>query len=283
MNFDIPVHSSTKSASENFISNPSHALIISGPEGYGAQELGFFIANSIAGSESSIIPILPNEKQIITLEAIHDLISSSRYKNVQEFGKYSRIFIICTAESMTSEAQNAFLKLLEEPPLGTMFILVSHNKQKLLETITSRAQVIHMHPITKSQAMEHLTSNLGYTNDEANNIYLALGGKVATLEHKNKELDIFKNLQEAKRIISLPVFKRLIAVKNLSSNREQAINLVSDISAITKIALEKTALGNNANSTLHWIDRSEIVEKTLSNLNSNGNVRLSLDYLLINY
>ena len=52
-----------------------------------------------------------------------------------------KVFIIRQAERMTAEAANNLLKLLEEPPAQTMFILVSQQPEQLLSTIISRCQV----------------------------------------------------------------------------------------------------------------------------------------------
>ncbi len=51
-----------------------------------------------------------------------------------------RVFIIQDADRMRIEAQNHFLKTLEEPPSATMFILLSANPRRLLPTIRSRCQ-----------------------------------------------------------------------------------------------------------------------------------------------
>ena len=52
-------------------------------------------------------------------------------------GKY-KIYILKNAQNMTIQAQNAILKLLEEPPENVIFILTCNNKQELLPTILSR-------------------------------------------------------------------------------------------------------------------------------------------------
>lgn len=52
-----------------------------------------------------------------------------------------QIFIIEQAETLTDEAANKVLKLLEEPPAGTLFILISQQPEALLPTILSRCQL----------------------------------------------------------------------------------------------------------------------------------------------
>lgn len=284
MKLNLPLHPKTELAIDGFISHPSHALLISGPKGYGSDDLGGTIAKNIITNPTNVISIYPNEKNTITVEIIHNLVSSGKYKNaVEQDGKYSQIFVIYSAETMTSEAQNAFLKLLEEPPLGTMFILVSPNESKLLATIKSRTQIIRVHPIAKENALDYLRVKLGYNEEEAKNIALVFGGEVVTLKPKNKGVNIFENLQNTKHILSLPIFNRLVESNNFYKNREQAMSFVKNTSIITKIALEKSARDNNKSALHSWLSKSELVDKAESFLALNGNIKLALDYLLINY
>ena len=68
----------------------------------------------------------------------HDMSYRPRYD------KGFRITILENAERMTQEAQNSFLKLLEEPPRNVVFILVTGNPQGLLPTVRSRCQLIRV-------------------------------------------------------------------------------------------------------------------------------------------
>src|SRR3989344_3160264 len=53
-------------------------------------------------------------------------------------GSGIQLFIVERSDEMTREAQNAFLKLLEEPPSGAFFILNAESEEPLLETLRSR-------------------------------------------------------------------------------------------------------------------------------------------------
>jgi hypothetical protein len=58
-----------------------------------------------------------------------------------------KVFIVDEAELLQGEAQNAMLKTLEEPPPGTVIILVTQNEEQLLPTIRSRCQRIAFGPL----------------------------------------------------------------------------------------------------------------------------------------
>jgi len=62
-----------------------------------------------------------------------------------------KTMIIYLPEKMNLDAANKLLKLLEEPPLGTLFLLVSHNPERLLPTIRSRCQSIRLQPLNREQ------------------------------------------------------------------------------------------------------------------------------------
>ncbi|MDP3919688.1 MAG: hypothetical protein Q8R76_02630 [Candidatus Omnitrophota bacterium] len=66
-------------------------------------------------------------------------------------GKW-KIVIVRDAERLTVEAQNAFLKTLEEPPAHTVFCLLVENKERLLETIRSRSFELRLQPLSDDLA-----------------------------------------------------------------------------------------------------------------------------------
>lgn len=68
-----------------------------------------------------------------------------------------RVVIISDADLMNTQAQNALLKLLEEPPEKTMFILVAQKETRLLDTILSRCRKLRFHPMTEALVRDHLT------------------------------------------------------------------------------------------------------------------------------
>jgi DNA polymerase-3 subunit delta' len=63
-----------------------------------------------------------------------------------------RVVILHPAETLNLNAANALLKMLEEPPAGTLFILVTHQLSRLLPTIRSRCHKIAMTMPTRSEA-----------------------------------------------------------------------------------------------------------------------------------
>jgi len=67
-----------------------------------------------------------------------------------------KVYIIADAECMTVEAQNALLKVLEEPPSGVVIILIATEADKILTTIKSRVQFIATERFTTDELISHL-------------------------------------------------------------------------------------------------------------------------------
>jgi DNA polymerase-3 subunit delta' len=83
-----------------------------------------------------------------------------------------QVFIIADAESLapqdsSSEAANALLKVLEEPPAGTTLILTSAEPGRLLPTIRSRTTPLHLPPLSNSEVTAFLVSLAGVEEREA--------------------------------------------------------------------------------------------------------------------
>lgn len=72
-----------------------------------------------------------------------------------QIGKY-RVFIIDEVHMLSSQAFNAFLKTLEEPPKYVVFILATTEKHKVIPTILSRCQIYDFKRITTADIVEHL-------------------------------------------------------------------------------------------------------------------------------
>ena len=79
----------------------------------------------------------------IGIDEVREMI---RKANLKPYEAKYKIFVIRDAHSMRAEAQNAFLKTLEEAPRDTIFVLTARAKELLLPTIASRCQVINFSP-----------------------------------------------------------------------------------------------------------------------------------------
>ncbi|MBS1783017.1 MAG: DNA polymerase III subunit gamma/tau [Bacteroidetes bacterium] len=88
-----------------------------------------------------------------SVEDIRELVNQVRFAPQQ--GKY-KIYIIDEVHMLSSQAFNAFLKTLEEPPSYAIFILATTEKHKILPTILSRCQIFDFKRITTQHIVDHL-------------------------------------------------------------------------------------------------------------------------------
>lgn len=70
-----------------------------------------------------------------------------------------KVFIVDEAELLNDAGQNALLKTLEEPPAGTMIILVTSSEERLLPTIRSRCQRIAFVPLSDADVRDHIAAH----------------------------------------------------------------------------------------------------------------------------
>ncbi len=87
-----------------------------------------------------------------------------------------KVMVIWMAEKMNEIVSNKLLKMIEEPPAQTVFLLVTENPDLLLPTIQSRVQRLILYPIGESRISEALTERYGLTEADARQIAHAAAG-----------------------------------------------------------------------------------------------------------
>lgn len=105
-----------------------------------------------------------NKQPIIPVEESGHIIRELSYTSYE--GLY-KMMVIWQPEKMNTEAANKLLKVLEEPPEQTLFILVCNNPDALLSTIISRVQQIPFVRLTEKEISEGLTKKFGVAQDAA--------------------------------------------------------------------------------------------------------------------
>ena len=181
MSFPLAGNARVKDAVTSMISlhRIPHAILIDGDKGTGRHTLARYIAQAAvcgkdnapcgecrscrvakSGAHPDITFISPEEgKKFINVGQIRTLRAEAFVKpHMSE----RRAFVINTAEVMNESAQNAFLKVLEEPPEGVIFILVSLSASELLETVVSRCTRLSLVPPDIDTAIRYISENTDY-------------------------------------------------------------------------------------------------------------------------
>lgn len=100
--------------------------------------------------------LIEHTKHVIKIEAIREVVKSLKLAPL--LGRV-RVVVIDGAEYMNLSAANGLLKSLEEPPPKTVFILLSHNYQRVLPTIRSRCIAVGFKPLTIQQIRDIVKAN----------------------------------------------------------------------------------------------------------------------------
>lgn len=143
----------------------AHAYILEGVENSGKLTLARTIACSMAntmadvkkiqvGASPDVIELdLPEGRKSIGVDAVRGIKMAA---HIRPNDLDCKFFLINHAEMLTKEAQNALLKLLEEPPKGVYILLLCTNVSALLPTIRSRAPVLRMQSFSADELTELL-------------------------------------------------------------------------------------------------------------------------------
>ena len=262
----------TKRQLEQFALRLPGALLITGDEGIGLTSAAGEVALHSKAVTYTVLPEKDEkvdiEKGSITVDSIRRLYTLT--KTVEPNG---RIVIIDYAERMAKTAQNAFLKLLEEPGEGTHFILLTHQPGLLLPTILSRAQRLDMRPITLEQSNDLLDALKVRDERLKSQLLFIAGGMPAELTRLLSDSKYFELrsgiIKDAREYVVGNAYARLLIAKKYKDDRTQALMLLADAMKL----LQKTLVNGGDSTSIATITQ---LEQVYSRVLGNGNIRLQL-------
>jgi len=239
-----------------------NALLFCGNENTGRKEAAFFFAKGCnclsdsipacnqckscrkidAQSHPDILTIsLVKGKKVISISQIRELgLAISSRPNEAEF----RMALILNADLMNIQAQNALLKMLEEPPDKTFFILIASTTSPLLPTIISRCRKIRFKPLTDKFIGQYLTQHFKINKDLAHiaaktaNADLKKAKRYLNLENDDNDTDWVKRrdwlLNALAEMIKTDRGKSISKGLMLSQRLSMDPGLINDSMAIMK-------------------------------------------------
>lgn len=164
-----------------------HALLVHGPRGIGKATFAFAFARYLlanpdpssapdetigidpasslfrqiaSGAHPGVLhltrPLDKDGKKFKTAITVDEIRRVSKFLSMTSHDGGYRIVIVDPADDMNTNAANALLKNLEEPPPKALFVLISHAPGGLLPTIRSRCQTVRLQPLTNDQLLKVL-------------------------------------------------------------------------------------------------------------------------------
>lgn len=234
---DIILQPSVRQQLKSVIALSPQSILLHGRYGVGLYTTAYAVALEMT-SKSSIMTIKPDEKGSIKIKTIRELYDHTRTKHNENL-----VIIVDDADTILQPAQNALLKLLEEPPGHVVFILTAHTPQILLPTILSRVQKLEILPIS-SKDTDKLLDQLKI-GDEKKRLQIrfmaeGLAAEIKRLAESNEYFETRTNsVRDAREFIQGSIYRKLISSYKIGNDREKAIHLLRDAAHITEISLKQ--------------------------------------------
>ncbi len=251
--------------------DPPHGLIITGPTGIGKLTVAKAWAHNLT-SPINISLIEPDEKGTISIDTARTLYQLTRSKHDER-----QVVLIDNAQSMGPEAQNALLKLLEEPNAKVIFVLTAPTIETMLPTIISRVQHVDLPRIPQKQMHAYVSSHAAKLGPQelAQSLFVA-DGRPGILSSLLSDPGAFEHHRDvmlrAKQLLSASSYERLSTVNELAKDRAQTTEVLEAMSRM----LHSQLLHEPQPKLLRLADRLEIC---LVRLAQNGNPRAQLTEL----
>ena len=232
----------------------AHAFLITGPDGSGkmtlAREIGAALNCERRADKNSPIPCHRcNTCRRVMEDSFTDIKIMRRQKDKATIGvnevrffredmfmssveSDKKIYVIDEAHKMTPNAQNALLKVLEEPPSDVVILLLSASDDAILTTIKSRAQYIAMERFSPERLREYFADEKAVTKD----VLISADGRIGRVKELISEGDgALAEMRRTTRLIleaikpGTPYSRLYLAIKELPTKKDELLTYLEDV------------------------------------------------------
>ena len=280
----------------------SHAYMFEGPSGVGKNTMARELAATLLDMENlfnspDYIEITPDGNSI-KIAQIRKLQSDILVKPYKSY----KIYVIDEAQKMTVEAQNALLKTLEEPPKYAIIILITNNKESLLDTIKSRCEIIKFTPIPLVEVADYLTQT-GVDKNRASLLANFSRGSMQKAIELSESEDFHIMRDEVQKYVETFLTGSMLDIMDIQSSIEKykdnitnvldlLVNYFRDIMMLKEnvdssmiINLDRLVFIKNMSTKITYSQLSkiiDIIEETKNKLRSNCNFNISIQVMTLN-
>ena len=280
----------------------SHAYMFEGPNGIGKNTMARDLATTLLEMENlfnspDYIEITPDGNSI-KIAQIRKLQSDILVKPYKSY----KIYVIDEAQKMTVEAQNALLKTLEEPPKYAIIILITNNKESLLDTIKSRCEIIKFTPIPLVEVADYLTQT-GVDKNRASLLANFSRGSMQKAIELSESEDFHIMRDEVQKYVETFLTGSMLDIMDIQNSIEKykdnitnvldlLVNYFRDIMMVKEnvdssmiINLDRLVFIKNMSTKITYSQLSkiiDIIEETKNKLRSNCNFNISIQVMTLN-
>jgi hypothetical protein len=284
---ELVLHPATTALLHTMLANPAQAMIISAPAGSGKQATARYLTAQLLHISLQEVSEYPYVRQIasldnraISIEAIRELeqFLSLRVPGRQSVSGINRAIVLADAERLSIEAQNALLKTLEEPPQGTVIMLLCSDINALLPTVRSRSQLMTLIKPSRAQVDEYFET-AGFQPSAINQAY-AISGGLPGLMHAilaSNDHQLLPATSYARQILRGSRYDRLLLVETLSKDKPLAKNVCFILQQMSHISLQSAS----ASAATRWLAILRASYRAAEELSTSAQPKLVLMSLML--
>jgi DNA polymerase-3 subunit delta' len=223
------------------------------------------------GSHPDVLLVEPGENGSIKIDQVREVIERAGYR---PFEGRRRVVIIDEADAMQAPAQNALLKVLEEPPPSTAFILVTGRPDMLLPTVQSRCQRLRFQ-LTEAAAVD------ADARDVARRVL-----ELAAAHHEPRQ-----RIEAAKELLANTGAGGREDRDQLATHLQAMASLLRDVEALSSDAPAATLANDDIRPELDRLAKTfrgerglsayESIDRALAALSGNASVKIVADWLVL--
>ncbi len=261
---------------ELFIDQKRPSVLLFAPKGYGKSTILQSLAGKLGVAQYDRLYIPKDDSDQILIEDVREIRQFLRTK--PNNSSSIRAVIISGLEKMGVEAQNAILKVLEEPNENVIFLMSANTQAGVLPTILSRVEAIHLAKMDKGELQRYFLKQ-GLTEPEIDKAIGMSGGLVGQMHSILSEGISPVAIERVKQCLASTIEDRLASIDDLAKDKDR---LAEFMQATERLMAAKIAVIKPDDPKLsEWTRRARLVIKSTKLLEHNVSSKLVLTDLFI--
>lgn len=284
----------------------SHANLIIGNDGIGKSIIAKYISNQIIKGRDNvesvdIVKYYPSSASF----GVDDVRNIINEVNKKPYEGDKKVLILYRCDKLTTQAQNALLKTIEEPPIGVYLLLLSDSLEAILDTIKSRCQVYKLTPLTKEEISMYIEERYINLTSEDKKAALAYSSGIPGKVDRFIEDQNLKNLRDICINLFEDILKRehdlILKYEDLLKNSKDEkfelldilLSYIRDIMLFKELNNQKLIVNLDKVFKINDISRRmsykklnsmlEYIKEARINFSSNTNYSMTLSVLLMGF